>query len=196
MSTRVCLWAGDGSVVPLHRERWLGPATVEEGAVLDRAVAPVLDVGCGPGRHLLALAARGICALGVDVASNAVRIASTRGALVLHRSIFDPLPGEGRWASALLMDGNIGIGGDPEALLRRLRQLLRRGGRVLVEVEEPGTPTGPVWLRVHDGTRLGPSFPWARVSADRLSELARRTGFHTIEQWNAARRWFAALERR
>ncbi len=26
--------------------------------------------------------------------------------------------------------------------------------------------------------------------------LAARTGFHTIEMWSAARRWFGALERR
>ena len=38
-----------------------------------------------------------------------------RGATVLQRDIFGPLPGEGRWGTALLFDGNVGIGGDPAA---------------------------------------------------------------------------------
>ncbi len=45
-----------GRVAALPVPRWLGVPAPEEEAVLDRAVAPVLDVGCGPGRHVLALA--------------------------------------------------------------------------------------------------------------------------------------------
>ena len=43
-----------------------------------------------------------------------------RGVAAIRRNVFDALPGEGRWRTALLADGNIGIGGDPAALLRRL----------------------------------------------------------------------------
>ena len=45
------------------------------------------------------------------------------------------MPGAGRYAGALLLDGNIGIGGDPVALLRRVARLLAPGGAVVVEVE-------------------------------------------------------------
>ena len=41
------------------------------------------------------------------------------GGPALVRSVFETLPGEGRWDTVLLMDGNIGIGGDPAALLGR-----------------------------------------------------------------------------
>jgi len=46
--------------------------------------------------------------------------------------------GGGRWAHVLLADGNVGIGGDVVALLRRCAELVRPGGTVVVEVERPG----------------------------------------------------------
>jgi hypothetical protein len=59
-----CLRTTDGRVLPLDLDRWLGPITPEDQAVLDLVRGPVLDVGCGPGRHVLALAERGTMALG------------------------------------------------------------------------------------------------------------------------------------
>lgn len=84
----------------------------------------VLDVGCGPGRLVAELAARGRPALGIDVSEAAVAHTARLGGQALRRSVFEPLPGEGRWDTALLLDGNVGIGGDPAALLHRMAQLL------------------------------------------------------------------------
>ena len=53
--------------------RWAGPIDDADATVLDRCVAPVLDIGCGPGRFVLALAERGQAALGVDITGTAVR---------------------------------------------------------------------------------------------------------------------------
>ena len=106
------LRTADGDVIPLFLDRWQASPPLEEVAVLARAVGPVLDVGCGPGRHTQALAERGTVALGIDTSPSAVDAARRRGCAVLHRSVFDPLPREGRWRSAFLIDGNIGIGGD------------------------------------------------------------------------------------
>ncbi|HEY3238398.1 MAG TPA: class I SAM-dependent methyltransferase, partial [Acidimicrobiia bacterium] len=92
-----------GDVLHLPLERWLGPPTAEEESVLDRVVGPALDVGCGPGRHVLALARRGVVSLGIDVAGTALELARRRGAPVLERSIFERVPGAGRWGSALLL---------------------------------------------------------------------------------------------
>ncbi len=66
--------------------------------------------------------------------------------------MFAPLPGEGRWGTALLADGNIGIGGDPVALLRRLREVLDPRGRIVVELAAPGTEPQ---LRLGDAVRCG-----------------------------------------
>jgi hypothetical protein len=62
-----------------------------------------------------------------------VRQARRRGATAIHGDVFQPLPGEGLWRHILLADGNIGIGGDPDTLLARTRQLLAPGGTALIE---------------------------------------------------------------
>ena len=194
MSAAPCIRTADGTALPLPLERWLGPVTPAEERLLDRVIPPALDVGCGPGRLVLALAQRGMVALGVDAAPTAVGIAWDRGALVLERSIFERVPGSGRWGTALLIDGNVGIGGDPEALLVRLRGLLRPGGRILVELDPPGASTGRTWLRIEAGSQASHPFPWARVGIDDLPGLARRTGFRAIDVWSDEQRWFGVLD--
>ena len=182
-----------GHLLPLQIQRWFDEPSEAERRMLLRALSPVLDVGCGPARHTLALRARGVTALGVDVSPGAVRIAAGRGAPVLLRSVFDRLPDEGAWGSALLLDGNVGIGGDPVALLRRLRRVLRRGGRVLVEVDPPGTRTESFRARI-EGARAGGWFPWATVGCDALRALAVASGLRLTELWTAEERWFGSLD--
>ena len=135
----LCLRDERGIVVADNCQRWLGEAAAEDERLLDQAVGPVLDIGCGPGRHVLALARRGVDCLGIDVTPSAVRLARSRGATVVEGSIFDPVPRAGIWATGLLLDGNIGIGGDPVALLTRVASVLRPGARILVELGSPGT---------------------------------------------------------
>ncbi len=188
--------AADGSELHAELERWLGPVTEVDERVLDRAVGPVLDVGCGPGRHVGALAARGVMALGVDVSPHAIRLARRQGALVLERSIFDRLPGAGAWGSALLLDGNIGIGGRPLALLRRLRTLLRAQGAVIVELGPPGSGTEAIRVRLENGDAASDWFDWARVAADAVQQIAAQAGLTVAERWNDGGRWFALLRSR
>ncbi len=183
-----------GRTIPLHVWRWLDDPGPEEHEVLDRAIGPVLDVGCGPARHVLALAARGVPTLGIDNAPSAIELARRRGAQVLLRSVFDRLPGEGRWGTALLLDGNIGIGGDPESLLSRVRALVCDGGRVLVELEPPGAPSARLRVRTEDGQGTSHWFAWAQVAADDVDAAAGSAGFTVIERWSGAGRWFARLD--
>ena len=156
----------------------------------------MLDIGCGPGRVPALLAGRGRIALGIDPAPRAVAEALERGAPVLQRSVFTPLPGEGRWGTALLLDGNVGIGGDPVHLLRRCAELLRPGGLVLAEVTAPGTPTAPLTVRLEgsDGG-VGPWFPWAVVGADAWPSLATGAGFQPDGFDKAGDRWFGRAVR-
>src|SRR5206468_10570518 len=108
----------DGHVVVQPVRRWMDEPGPEERLLLSLVTPPVLDVGCGPGRHVASLLRHGIPAMGIDPAPSAVRLARSRGAMVLQRSVFDPLPRPGGWGTALLLDGNVGIGGDPGRLLR------------------------------------------------------------------------------
>ena len=74
--------------------------------------------------------------------------------------------GERRWGSALLLDGNVGIGGDPLALLRRAAgSSCGRAASWSPRSSHRG-PTRALTRAVERGTAAGPWFPWARVGAD------------------------------
>ena len=126
----------DPEELPIHT--WRKEADAADLALLAFCEGSTLDIGCGPGRLTAALAALGHQALGIDVVREAVGQARERGAPALCRDVFERLPREGRWQTVLLADENLGIGGDPEALLARARELLEPGGRAVVEVAAPG----------------------------------------------------------
>jgi SAM-dependent methyltransferase len=182
----------DGRVRPLASERWLRPIEGDEH-ILARCGGPTLDVGSGPGRLTVALIRMGIPALGIDIAPLAVSLTRRSGGLALRRSVFDPLPGTGQWSEALLADGNIGIGGDPKALLRRLRELVRPDGAVIAELSPPGSRSRVERLRLRQNERVDGWFAWATVSADDIDSFARPCGFLAVERWEEAGRWFATL---
>ena len=185
----------DGTAIPLRVDRYLGPADATDKRLLTDVRGPVLDVGCGPGRHLHALAARGIFALGVDLSPVAVDLARGGGARAIVASIFDELPGSGTWRSALLLDGNIGIGGAPARLLARIGSLLTDDGEVLVELVPPDTATATMRARIETPQRVSSWFPWARVSAAGVGPVASASGFAVSGTWSLGDRWFARLER-
>jgi hypothetical protein len=112
----------------------------------------------------------------------------------LERSVFDRVPGAGRWATALLLDGNAGIGGDPEALLRRVASLLRPAGTILVEVEEPGVAGGQLQARIETPARFSSWFPWARVGVDDPERLGAACRLTVCDVWQRRGRWFGMLE--
>ena len=127
---------------------WQRLAPADE-VLLSRCEGPVLDIGCGPGRLVESLAARGTPALGIDISTRAVTQTAARGGSVLLRAVQHRLPGEGRWGTVLLADGNIGIGGDPGALLSRCHDLLMAGGVALVEADADDDADHQVSLTLH-----------------------------------------------
>ena len=189
----------DPAAVParLDVERFLAAADADDAEALAGVAGPVLDIGCGPGRLVRAAILEGHLALGIDISSTAVGIAQEQGLPVLRRSVFHDLPGEGTWGTALLIDGNIGIGGDPEALLARCAELVRPDdGRVCVE-------THPDSLRdrrfqgvvVDELRRESLPFPWAEVGAVALKALAHRSGWTLTREWTSRGRSFAEYRR-
>ncbi|MDQ2797918.1 MAG: class I SAM-dependent methyltransferase [Actinomycetota bacterium] len=186
----------DGQVLTLDVARWLGPADGSDETVLDRCIGPVLDVGCGPGRFVSSLNERGVAALGVDIAETAVDLTRGQGLPALLRSVFADLPGEGRWPTVLLIDGNIGIGGDPLRLLDRIGGLLAPSGRLIVESHPRFDADDLLEVRfTEDGEAVGPPFDWANVGRAALDRYARRTGYVIDESWTSAGRSFVALMR-
>jgi SAM-dependent methyltransferase len=138
----------------------------------------ILDAGCGPGRHALALARKGYRVVGLDRA--AVLLAAGRRAaggapwprFVRGDYTRVPFP-DGSFAAVLNLGTALGYGGEREdlAALREFRRVLARGGRLvletahrdaaapggaLAECEERRLPAGAV-LRIqrHFDTRRG-----------------------------------------
>lgn len=193
-----------GTVVALDVDRWKGAASGADESLLRRAQGHTLDIGCGPGRLVAALTARGIPALGIDIAPAAVGLTRAAGGRALQLSVFDQLPGAGSWDCAVLADGNIGIGGDPCRLLARVSELLNDSGRMIVELDEPGSGLLLEDVRLEDTDgRIGEWFAWAHVAADLISDLCAETGLVVTEAWSAPEppvdgqtRWFAELAKR
>jgi SAM-dependent methyltransferase len=190
--SRLALALADGAVEPLPLARWHGPATAVELEVLRQAEGPVLDVGCGPGRHLEALAARGVPALGLDISDTAVRLARRRGARAVRGSIWSTAPAPRSWRTVLLLDGTVGLDGRPAALLRRARELLAPGGRVLVEAAAAARRPGPV--RLVGAAGASSPFAWAAVGWDDLDALAAAAQLRVGWRLRHAGRGFARLD--
>lgn len=188
------LCTDDGQVLTLDVARWLAAPDAADHTVLQRCTGPVLDVGCGPGRFVGSLNRRGIAALGVDIAETAVALTRGQGLPALLRDVFGDLPGEGRWPTVLLMDGNVGIGGDPLRLLTRIRALIAPGGRLIVETDAGDDVLDLLQVRfAHAGRPVGASFGWARVGRDPLVRCAADAGYVVAESWRADGRPFTAL---
>ncbi|MDQ1034145.1 SAM-dependent methyltransferase [Streptomyces sp. V3I8] len=186
----------DGWLLPLEVERWCARADAVDLDILGRCEGSVLDVGCGPGRLVAELAGQGRRVLGIDVSAAAVTRTTRLGGPALHRSVFEPLPAEGRWNTVLLVDGNVGIGGDPRALLARTGQLLAPGGLLIAEAVSSDVDER---VRVHITDAHGSPgtpFPWARVGTRALLRYAARADWTVVDQWTSGGRSFVSLRTR
>ncbi len=188
------------SFTRLALHRWCS-ADATDRAALDRlriglpAGAGVLDLGCGPGRHAGYLHHAGLDVLGVDTSAAAIALTHRTGAAALRADALGPLPSPAAgWDGVLLLDGNIGIGGDPRRLLSQAAGLLAPAGRLLVELD-PDRVTDCRWLQLSDGDRLSAPFRWARLAADDLEGAADGLGLSTTDVWTQDERHFSLLTR-
>lgn len=171
------LISDDGTAAELKVRRWMAPPGPSDRSLfVDRCTGPTLDVGCGAGRLAGALLAEGVDALGIDLSATAVKMANERGAAAIRADVYGEVPRTGQWQHALLADTNIGIGGDPVRLLRRMEQVVAVGGSILVEVEPPGMGIVQDVVRLRVAGRLSEPFAWSRVGADAIEQLARTAG--------------------
>jgi SAM-dependent methyltransferase len=100
----------------------------------------ILDVGCGPGRHALALARRGITVHGVDLSPEFVELARASAAADTLPATFEvldvrALEVDGEFDAAIcLCQGGFGLlGGEHEEdVIRRIGAAVRPGGPVAV----------------------------------------------------------------
>lgn len=174
--------------------RWSADADEVDMTLLRAVTGPLLDVGCGPGRMVRAALQLGMVALGVDVAPAAVELARSFGLPVLERSVFASLPREGRWQTVLLVDGNIGIGGDVEALLARCAQLITSDGEIVVEIHPDASRDHRFVARLTDAVgQASDEFPWAEMGLGPLTATAESLGLAVRQSWELDDRVFCRL---
>jgi SAM-dependent methyltransferase len=106
----------------------------------------VLDVGCGPGRHSLALGRLGIEVHGVDLSPDFVALARAAAEAEDLPATFEQLDVrdlsvDGVYDAALcLCQGGFGLlgGDDDEAIIGRIARAVRPGGRIAVSAFSAG----------------------------------------------------------
>lgn len=180
----------------LDLHSWARPPDAGDESVLARCAGPTLDIGCGPGRMVVALGRRGIPALGIDVTAWAVSHVRADGGLAMERSVFDRMPGEGRWPTGVLLDGNVGIGGSPATLLARVRELLAPYGRVHVEHDPDEERDERITARLTVGSApVGRDVEWAVAGARAVARAATAAGLVVGESWTYGTRAFTSLAR-
>jgi len=185
-----------GRAEPFGVDQWsAAPDWVDRELFIEPCDAATIDVGCGPGRLVAEISARGFPAMGIDVSSEAVRQTRVRGALALRRDVFSAVPGEGQWAYALLADGNLGIGGDPVQLLKRLGEVLAPDGHVITEVDADGVGYVREHRRLRVDGRMSAPFAWARVGLDAIEDIAALAGMRVVGTRTEGGRHAATLVR-
>jgi cyclopropane fatty-acyl-phospholipid synthase-like methyltransferase len=165
----------------------------------------VLDVGCGPGRHARALAARGILVHGVDISQRFVDIAAAGapdGATFERRDARD-LRYRGEFDAAVSLCqgafGLVGPGAD-EQVLAGMAAALKPGGRVAVSAFssyfsvkyqtdatfDAATATAHESTEVRNATGVPLAAElWTTCYTPReLRLLAERAGFVDVEIWS------------
>jgi SAM-dependent methyltransferase len=128
---------GDVIAAPVSEsDRLLHRALVE--LTVARPLGDLLDVGCGQGRILKLLASRAHRAVGVDIDSDARRLARAELLLAgtpnttLRQGDMVSLPFEDGEFDTVILDDVLGDAKEPAAALREAKRLVKAGGRVLL----------------------------------------------------------------
>ncbi len=128
---------GDGEIaVVSESDRLLHRALVE--LTVARPLGDLLDIGCGHGRILKLLASRAHRAVGVDIDSDARRLARAELLLAgtpnttLRQGDMVSLPFDDEEFDTIILDDVLGAASDPGAGIKEAKRLLTTGGRILL----------------------------------------------------------------
>ena len=194
---RVSATRADGVAFEIETEEYFtleGELAALDALAIEQARGLVLDVGAGAGRHALALEARGLDVVAIDVSPLCVALCRARGvgdARVFDVMALDSADTLGTFDTLLFGMQTIGVAGGVAPLgklLSRLRACLSPGGRILVDssdlfeawegdASDRSPERGEIVLSTRYRGWRGEPFPWIYLAEDDLSAIAREAGF-------------------
>jgi 2-polyprenyl-3-methyl-5-hydroxy-6-metoxy-1,4-benzoquinol methylase len=147
-------------------------------AVLSRAPRTILDIGCGEGWLVRALAQHGISGTGVDVVPSLIDQAMSAGGGDFRVASYEEISDGLLDAKVDAVVANFSLIGKEsvEGVIRRTPELLERDGALIIQTLHPLVATGD--QPYEDGWRHG---SWAGFSSD-FSDPAPWY-FRTVETW-------------
>lgn len=160
-------------------------------AVMGRSPRTVLDIGCGEGWLVRALAARGVQATGVDAVPELVQRARAAGGGDFRVASYEQIAAGELQLVVDLAVANFALIGEASVagLVRQLPRLLRAGGALVVQTLHPLVATGEEPYR--DGWRegswagFGPAFtdpaPWYFRTLESWVGLLTQSGLRVVE---------------
>lgn len=145
--------------------------------------ARVLDVGCGPGRHAVALAQAGLAVTGIDVSRRFLEIAAQRARDAgVGAAFFDvdarQMPFDDEFDAVIsICQGGFGLMGNDDALvLRRMAEAVKGSGVVVV------TAFSALYEAAHD--RPGVAFDVDEGQVHEETIIKDETGAeHVVDLW-------------
>ncbi len=161
----------DEDYLAIYRPMLTAERTAQEADFIARALevepgASLLDLGCGFGRHALALAARGFAVTGLDfnplyldLAGQEARRAGLTGARFVQGD-FRSLSFQGEFDAAYSYFTSFGYFDDPQnfAVLQGVARALKPGGRFLIDMAHRDFilthPQQRTWNQREDGSLL------------------------------------------
>lgn len=124
----------------------------EERNIIDQAISPVLDMGCGAGRHSLYLQAKGMEVVALDLSPGALDVARQRGVRHTIQGDINALPTfTQKFGTFLFMGNNFALCGDQETaikILKKLTEIAKPRANIIAHFRHPA-PNDPALDPVH-----------------------------------------------
>lgn len=177
----------------------------QERADIDSLSGPVLDLGCGAGRHALALQDRDVAVLATDASPGAVQAASERGVThAVQMDMFDLRLPDDAYRSVLALGTQVTVAGSLDRLgefVGELDRVTTDDARVLLDGYDPTDPTCSELLgyradpreglarrnfRFQYGDEFGDPIEMLLFSPARLDEVLGGTAWQVDDLYEAA----------
>ncbi|MEU7834282.1 MULTISPECIES: methyltransferase domain-containing protein [unclassified Nonomuraea] len=202
----------DGNLLVTPAAHWFQPPALWPEHIvtgMERARGRVLDVGCGAGRHALALQEQGEEVTGLDTSPGALKVCRRRGLRsVVHATVADHAVNRaadgGRYDTFLLLGANVGLlqgRASAPAFLGALAAMATPGARIIADSMDPdllseldptqvaygelnrrrGRLPGQTRMRVRHKTMTTSWFDYLYCSPAELGELAEGTAWRVEE---------------